>query len=239
MLPWILLIVDPRRTRQDSGMNPLLAFDLDGTLIDSAPDIVVAVNRTLQKNGKRILKDEVIISHIGEGLKKLIADIFIADNLSPSRIIELEMEFLGIYEEEMLTRTQVYPGVEKFLDDYDGPIGIITNKNIGPAKAIVQHLKLDRFPWVEIFGADSLAERKPSPLPLQTLMNLAGHTPQTTFMIGDGLPDVLSALRAGVPSIAIGFGYTAQSLLQQHDPVAILRHYEDLPHILQTHFQKT
>lgn len=220
-------------------MNPLLAFDLDGTLIDSAPDIVVAVNRTLQKNGKRTLKDDVIISHIGEGLKKLIADIFISDNLSPSQLIELEMDFLGIYEEEMLKRTEIYPGVESFLESYGGPIGIITNKNVGPAKAIVKHLKLDRFPWVEIYGADSLAERKPSPLPLQTLMGRAGHTSQNTFMIGDGLPDVLSALRAGVPSIAIGFGYTAHSLLQQHDPVAILRHYEDLPRLLQEHFAKT
>lgn len=213
-------------------MKPLLVFDLDGTLIDSAPDIVVAVNRTLQNHGKKVLSSEVIVSHIGEGLKKLLADLFIHDALSPSEVIELEMEFLRIYEEEMLNQTKIYPGVESFLESYPGPISIITNKNEGPAKTILQHLGLDRFPWVQVFGADSLEERKPSPLPLRTTMKLAGHTPQNTFMIGDGIPDVLSALHAGVPSIAVGFGYTHVSLLQQYQPRGVLGHYHELPQLL-------
>lgn len=213
-------------------MKPLLVFDLDGTLIDSAPDIVVAVNRTLKNHGKQALSSEVIISHIGEGLKKLLADLFIHDRLSPSEIIELEMEFLRIYEEEMFNQTRVYPGVESFLESYAGPISIVTNKNEQPAKAILKHLQLDRFPWVEVFGADSLEERKPSPLPLQTTMKLAGHTPQNTFMIGDGIPDVLSALNAGVPSIAIGFGYTATHILKQYDPLGVLNNYHELSQLL-------
>lgn len=216
-------------------MDPLLIFDLDGTLIDSAPDIVVAVNRTLLSHGKLSLKDDVIISHIGEGLKKLIADIFIEENLSPAQLIELEMEFLGIYEEEMLRRTTVFPGVENFLKAYNGPMGIVTNKNVLPAKTILEHLGLHKYSWVEVFGADSLEERKPSPLPLRTMMKLAQRNERSSFMIGDGVPDVLSALRAGVRSIAIGFGYTSVTLLKQHDPVAILRHYEDLAQILKEH----
>ncbi|KYG69279.1 phosphoglycolate phosphatase [Bdellovibrio bacteriovorus] len=214
-------------------MNPLLAFDLDGTLIDSAPDIVVAVNRTLKNHGKIMLSDEVIISHIGEGLKKLIADLFLEDNLEPSQIVELEMEFLRIYEEEMFNRTTIFPGVENFLSSYQGPVAIITNKNEKPAKAILSHLGLDRYPWVNVFGADTLEERKPSPLPLQTMMKLASRTPQDTFMIGDGIPDVLSALRAGVPSIAIGFGYTSISLLEKYEPMGVLGHYQDLHSLLE------
>lgn len=220
-------------------MNPLLVFDLDGTLIDSAPDIIVAVNRTLQNHGKRTLSEEVIISHIGEGLKKLIADLFIEDNLEPAQIIELEMEFLRIYESEMFNKTQIFPGVENFLHNYQGPMAIITNKNEGPAKALLRHLRLDRFPWVNVFGADTLEERKPSPLPLQTTMKLAGHTPESTYMIGDGIPDVLSALRAGVPSIAIGFGYTSIPLLEKYEPRGILNHYRELPQLLQKLSQKT
>lgn len=213
-------------------MNPLLVFDLDGTLIDSAPDIIVAVNRTLALHGKNALTDEIIISHIGEGLKKLIADIFMENNLDPADIIELEMEFLRIYEEEMLNRTRIFDGVEIFLENYSGPISIVTNKNEEPAKAILKHLGLDRFPWQYVFGADTLEERKPSPVPLQTVMKLTGHFPHNTFMIGDGIPDVLSALRAGVPSIAIGFGYTATSLLREYEPSGVLNHYHDLPHLL-------
>lgn len=215
-------------------MNPLLVFDLDGTLIDSAPDIITAVNRTLVDNNKQSLSNEVIVSHIGEGLKKLIADIFIEDNLDPAQLIELEMEFLRNYEAEMFNQTRVFPGVEQFLSYYQhkGPMAIITNKNEAPAKAILKHLGLDRFPWVNVFGADTLEERKPSPLPLQTMMKLAGHTPENTYMIGDGIPDVLSALRAGVPSIAIGFGYTEINLLQNYDPKAVLSHYNELSSLI-------
>lgn len=209
-------------------MNPLLVFDLDGTLIDSAPDIITAVNRTLANHSKPTLSDEAIIAHIGEGLKKLIADLFRPDNLDPADLIGVESEFLTIYEEEMLNKTRIFPGVESFLSSYAGPIAIITNKNEGPAKTVLKHLGLDQYPWVNVFGADTLEERKPSPLPLITMMKLAGHTPQSTLMIGDGTPDMISAQRAGVGSIAIGFGYTAPQILQKYDPLAILNHYQDL-----------
>ncbi|WP_374001127.1 HAD family hydrolase [Bdellovibrio bacteriovorus] len=219
-------------------MNPLLVFDLDGTLIDSAPDIITAVNRTLANHSKPTLSDATIISHIGEGIKKLIADLFKGDNLEPGDIIGLEMEFLRTYEEEMLNKTRIYPGVESFLTQYQGPIAIITNKNEEPAKVIIDHLGLNRFPWVNIFGADTLEERKPSPLPLRTMMRLAGRLPGNTLMIGDGTPDMLSAQRAGVGSIAIGFGYTATHILEKYEPLAVLDHYQDLSALLEKITQK-
>lgn len=213
-------------------MSPLLVFDLDGTLIDSAPDIIVAVNRTLANHSKPTLSDEVIIAHIGEGIKRLIADLFKDDKLEPADIIFLEQEFLRIYEEEMLQKTRIYPGVEDFLSQYSGPMGIITNKNETPAKVILNHLGLDRFPWVNVFGADTLEERKPSPLPLNTMMKIAERQPHNTLMIGDGIPDMVSAQRAGVSSIAIGFGYTATPILQKYEPRAVLGHYQELPDVL-------
>lgn len=208
--------------------HPLLVFDLDGTLIDSAPDIITAVNRTLTDNGKSAQSDADIIAHIGEGLKKLIADLFKEDNLAPNRITEMETEFLRNYHQEMLNKTRIFPGVEDFLNKYPGPIAIITNKNEAPAKKIVEHLNLHRFPWVNIFGADTLEERKPSPLPLRTMMKLAGHGTHNTVMIGDGIPDMVSAQNAGVPSIAIDFGYTAPTILKKYEPRGILKHYNDL-----------
>ncbi|MEK2689741.1 HAD family hydrolase [Bdellovibrio sp. GT3] len=213
-------------------MKPLLVFDLDGTLIDSAPDIIVAVNRTLKNHGKTQLSDQVIIAHIGEGIKKLMADLFSGDNLKPSDVINLEMEFLRIYEEEMLNKTSIYPGVENFLHSYDGPMAIITNKNEQPARRIIEHLGMNQYPWVNIFGADTLSERKPSPLPLQTMMKLAGHEPHNTLMIGDGIPDMVSAQRAGVAALAIEFGYSAPEILKMHEPRAFLKSYADLPRLI-------
>ncbi|WP_413586167.1 HAD family hydrolase [Bdellovibrio sp. HCB274] len=217
-------------------MKPLLVFDLDGTLIDSAPDIIVAVNRTLMNHGKSALDDQTIISHIGEGIKRLIADLFMNDKLEPADIINLEMEFLQIYEEEMLNKTSIYPGVEAFLESYESPIAIITNKNEIPAKKIINHLGLDRFPWVGIFGADTLEERKPSPLPLNTMMKRADRTPKNTLMIGDGIPDMVSAQRAGVAALAIEFGYSAPEVLNRYEPRAFLKNYSELPALLQEIF---
>jgi len=215
-------------------MQPLLVFDLDGTLIDSAPDIVTAVNKTLKKYNKPQLDTETIIAHIGEGLKKLIGDFFINDNLSALEQAQLENDFIQIYESVMLEQTFIFPGVEKFLDSYQGPIGIITNKNERLAKAVVDHLGLNRYPWIKIFGADSLPEKKPSALPLQTMMKLAGHTPQNTFMIGDGTPDMASAQNAGVPAIAVSFGYTSIEILRKFQPQGLLDHYSKLGDLLGT-----
>lgn len=214
-------------------MQPLLVFDLDGTLIDSAPDIVTSVNKTLVKYGKHELDSETIIAHIGEGLIKLITDFFINDKLSPLEQTQVENDFVKTYESVMFEQTRPFPGVEAFLDSYKGPIGIITNKHEHLAKEIVIHLGLDRYPWLKIIGGDTLAEKKPSPLPLQTMMKLAGRDPSSTFMIGDGTPDMASARNAGVPAIAIGFGYTAMNILHQFQPAGLLESYSQLNDLLE------
>lgn len=219
-------------------MKPLIVFDLDGTLIDSAPDIITAANITLQRHGKPAQSDEVITSHIGEGLRKLIDDLFSQDQLPAEQLRAIENEFLQTYQSVMFDKTRIYPGVEKFLSEYTGPVGIITNKNVSPAKALVSHLGLSRFPWVQIFGADSLAEKKPSPLPLQTMMGLANRSPGSTLMIGDGIPDMVSAQRAGVAAIGIGFGYTKTEVLQAYDPITVLNHYNEL-HDIVTNWAQT
>lgn len=217
-------------------MNPLLVFDLDGTLIDSAPDIITAVNDTLGAHGKPKLDDQQIIAHIGEGLTKLLQDLFKEDHLSPAQILTLESEFLMRYESVMFNQTRIFPGVEDFLTRYEGPIAIITNKNEKPAREVIEHLKLSRFPWVNIFGADTLPERKPSPLPLQTMMKQAGHAPGNTIMIGDGIPDMLSAQNAEVPAIAINFGYTHPTILKKYEPRGFLKHYNELHGIVEELF---
>ncbi len=213
-------------------MKPLLAFDLDGTLIDSAQDIADAVNLTLTRHGKKKVAFETVVAHIGEGLRKLIMDFFPELKADQHASFQLEQEFLVDYENQMFNKTQVYPGVFDFLKTWEGPISIITNKNEAPAKALVHHLGLHQFSWIEILGADSLPEKKPSPLPLQTVMSLAQRSPQTTIMIGDGTPDLLSAQRAGTHSIAIGFGYTSSEILQTYQPSAFLSSYSNLDKLI-------
>lgn len=215
-------------------MKPLLVFDLDGTLIDSARDIATALNTTLARYQKPQIPYETVVAHIGEGLRHLLAGFF-TEYKDDARMQEkLVREFLDTYEAEMFTHTRLFEGVENFFLNYDGPIGIITNKNEAPARMLVEKLGLGRFPWVQIYGADSLAERKPSPLPLQTMMNLAGRSAKQTVMIGDGTPDMASAKAAGVHAIAIDFGYTHRDILKQHGATVHLSHYDELPSVLKS-----
>lgn len=215
-------------------MIRLLCFDLDGTLVDSAGDIASAVNRTLVEFNKEPLPYDLIVSHIGEGLRVLLQGIFpsLPAGMTTDSLVE---RFLTVYEEEMLKTTLPFAGVTDFLDSWvadGGLIGVITNKNEAPARRLIEHLELHAYPWIDIFGADTLAERKPSALPLQTMMQKAGVTSAQTVMIGDGTPDMVSAKAAGVQSIAIEFGYSTKSVLSQYHPTAYLPHYQDLHQVI-------
>lgn len=213
-------------------MKPLLVFDLDGTLIDSARDIANALNNTLKKHQKPEVDYDTIVSHIGDGLRKLLGDFFTEYKDDPEAQEKLVKEFLDDYEEQMTVHTKLFDGVENFFKSWTGPIGIITNKNELPARQLVKQLGLAHLPWVQIYGADSLAERKPSPLPLQTMMKLAGRTAAQTVMIGDGTPDMISAKKAGVHAVAINFGYTNIDVLKKHGATAELSHYDELEKLI-------
>lgn len=209
-------------------MKPFLVFDLDGTLVHSAKDICTAVNNTLRDFGKPPLPEDLIVSHIGEGPRNLIRDLYGPHTEAPIGEVELAEVFMCHYTKGMLDTTHVFPGVFEFLEAYEGKIAIITNKTERLARIMVEHLGLNKFPWVQLFGADTLAEKKPSPLPLRTMMGLAQESLANTIMIGDGIPDMESAQRAGVRSIAIDFGYTDPLILKKYNPTGTLGHFQEL-----------
>jgi len=212
---------------------PLLIFDLDGTLIDSATDISTALNKTLRFHQKPSVSHEVVVAHIGEGLRRLLADFFPElKEAPPEKHRAVEEHFLKTYEEEMFNSTRPYPGVTEFLQTYPGAVGVVTNKNETPAKKLLHHLGLGIVPWVGIFGADTWPERKPHPQPLLEMMERAGHTADTTFMIGDGTPDMMAAQRAGVKAIAVEFGYSKIEILQKYSPAATLAGYAGLHNLI-------
>jgi phosphoglycolate phosphatase len=212
---------------------PLLIFDLDGTLIDSATDIAVALNRTLRKYGKSEVPYDVVVEHIGEGLLRLLSDFFPEHASAPPEVYKQIYDgFLQTYEEEMFKNTQPFPGVMDFLRQYEGPVGIITNKNKDAAKKLVRHLGLDAIPWVGVFGGDTFPVKKPDPLPLIEMMKRAGRTASQTFMIGDGTPDMLGARNAEVRAIAAAFGYTKMDILSSYEPVAVFHRYNDLQNVI-------
>lgn len=207
---------------------PLLIFDLDGTLIDSAKDIHLAINRMLLNHGRQEVDYPTLVSHIGDGLIKLVNDFFPEFKMESKENMVLVNEFLHIYETSKVQHTKLYPKVSEFLHSYEGAKAIVTNKNIKPALEILEHFGLHQLPWVSVIGGDSLAERKPSALPLQHVMQKAGTTPAKTWMIGDGRPDMLSAKAAGCFKIAVHYGYSKPEELAIYQPDHVLKTFGDL-----------
>lgn len=211
-------------------MPSLLCFDLDGTLIDSAPDYVHALNRTLAEKGKGPLDYDFVVAHIGNGLRALVVDLF-PELEDPASLRQMVDRFLALYEEDMFSRTRLYPEVVATLTslaDRGHQLGLITNKNERPARALLAHFGLATLPWVGVFGADTLAERKPSPLPLQEMMRRAGRAPTETWMIGDGTPDVESAQAAGVGFVGLEYGYTNPKILRDYNPLYLMKDPREL-----------
>lgn len=212
---------------------PLLIFDLDGTLIDSAADIHIALNQMLKKYGRTQVDLPTLITHIGDGLTKLVNDFFPEYELKSKENSEKVDEFLELYKNEHLTNlTVLYPGVYDFLSQYKGPKALITNKNIKPTLQIFQYFNLHKLDWIAIFGGDSLTERKPSALPLQTVMKKINYSPRNTWMIGDGRPDMESAEAAGCNKAAVHYGYSKPSELAHFKPDLVLNNFNDINRLL-------
>lgn len=215
-------------------MIRLLIFDLDGTLVDSAPDIMTAVNTLMHQRGRAPLPRGTIVAAIGEGLRQLIFDLFPETHANPEAIRQLEHDFYSLYERHLLDSTEVFPGVTSFLDSCEKRIAIVTNKHEALARRVVDGLGLKRYPWLRLFGADSLSNKKPDPLPLHEVMRAAGVDRSETLMIGDGIPDMIAARRAGVHSIAIEFGYTPIDILKAQGASLVLSSFDRLHDVIAT-----
>lgn len=214
----------------------LVIFDLDGTLIHSAPDIVNTVQELLHRRGRPPLEDQVIVDAIGEGLMQLVLDCFPESRGNDRELAEISRSFELVYEEHLLNETKVFPGVFDFLDAYlktpRHQVAIVTNKRLSWTRRTLSGLGLDAVPWVQVYGADSLSERKPHPLPLLEAMRSAGVSRDRTVMVGDGFPDMGAALRAGVHSIGCTYGYCDAEKLTKAGASLLIQSPHDLSHAL-------
>lgn len=218
--------------RKEFSVIKVLIFDLDGTLIDSAPDIINAVNTLMHLRGRPMLPEQQIKTAIGEGLRAMIVKLFPETGSDIELRDELEKDFNEVYGENLFQYTTIYPGVLDFLDRSEKQFAIVSNKNERFVKEVVSGLALNEYKWLRLYGADSLAKRKPDPLPLQEVMKAAGVTPFETLMIGDGLPDMQAAKAAGVTAIAVDHGYTEVQKLMQAGARYVLSDFSRLQKLL-------
>ena len=203
----------------------LIVFDLDGTLIDSRQDLCNSVNSTLTHFGLKALPDEMIAGYIGDGAAMLIRRaLTMPGELPEGAALDEEFfeqafrYFLEYYRAHKLDFTTAYPGVMESLEGLatlpDGsarPMAVLTNKPVGPARAICEGLGMARY-FFRIHGGDSFPTKKPDPQGLLALMAEAGAAPEETLMIGDSDVDVKTARNAGAWVLGCSFGLAPESL---------------------------
>jgi phosphoglycolate phosphatase len=194
-------------------MITTVIFDLDGTLVDSAPDIQVAVNKLLAQHGRKPLSLDVVTTMIGDGAPKLVERAFDAtgDRPSPEGLPALTRRFLSFYEGHTTDLTRPYPGVPEALERLRSAglrLGICTNKPEGPTRELLRDLGLAPF-FGAVFGGDTMeGVKKPDPRLIQAVLDALDADRLKAVMVGDNANDVGAARAAGIPVILRAAGYT-------------------------------
>jgi phosphoglycolate phosphatase len=188
----------------------LIAFDLDGTLVDSRTDLANATNALIEELGGSRLPDEAVAGMVGEGAGVLIRRALTAVGMK--RVPDGALErFLELYDARLLDNTRAYDGMHAVLERLARagvPLSVLTNKPARATAAILEGLDLRRC-FRDVIGGDSPFGRKPDPAGLLHLVEAAGATPATTLLVGDSRIDLETARAAGcrICLARYGFGY--------------------------------
>jgi len=190
-----------------SSIQPLLVFDLDGTLVDSLPDITAALNRMFAARRLPPLRLDQAMPMVGDGLAPLIERAFAVQGVPPDP--DAAGDYLSDYEANVLVDTKLFDGITSAMQTLGRQgwrFAVCTNKPEHAAHLLLQALGIaDKF--AAIGGGDSFAARKPDPLHLTGTIEAAGGDPARSIMVGDHHNDIAAARGAGVKSIYAGWGY--------------------------------
>jgi phosphoglycolate phosphatase len=211
---------------------PTLVFDLDGTLIDTAPDLIDTLNVVFAREGLPPVAYDTARNLIGGGARAMIARGIEAEGraLEPPKVERMFNDFIAHYTAHVADRSQPFPGLVDALDHLAAGgyrFAVCTNKLERLSVLLLETLKLaDRFE--AICGQDTFGIQKPDPEILRRTISAAGGSPQRAIMIGDSLTDIRTARAASVPVIAVDFGYSDKPV-SEFGPDRTISHFAQLP----------
>lgn len=211
--------------------RPTIVFDLDGTLVDTSRDIVATLNAVLATEGMPEMPFDTALAMVGSGSRVLLQSAFAAggEALIPERLDRLVADFLAYYDAHIVDASVPYPGVDTALDGMaaDGwMLAVCTNKYEAPARKLLDLLGLGpRF--AAITGQDTFGFSKPDPRHLIETILLAGGDPADAIMVGDSRTDIDTARAAGIPVVAVTFGYSPTPVTEL-GATAVIGHFDEL-----------
>ena len=208
-----------------------LVFDLDGTLVDTAPDLISATNHVLEHVGLPPVDTDSLRPWVGHGAKYMIERAIgpAGANLTAVEHDILLQRYFDFYASNIAVASRPFEGVVLALERFRAAnikLAVCTNKLERLSNLLMDTLDLSRF-FVAVAGRDTLSAAKPHPEHLLGTIRMAGGDPTRAIMIGDSSVDVTTARAAGIPVIGVSFGYT-DTQVQEFSPDLVIDHYREL-----------
>jgi len=215
--------------------KPILVFDLDGTLVETKEDLLDALNFCLQKQGIEAISLSELAQYIGHGGEAMLRHALqqAGKQESPAIIQQMLLDFYNYYAEHIPGKSHYFKGLLPALQRLRAHgfiFAICTNKTIGLAEKLIPALNKQAGianPFAAICGGDSFAWKKPDGRHILSTIAEAGGDPQRAIMVGDSAPDMGAAHNAGIPAIAVSFGYSDVPLKELR-PTVIIDSYDEL-----------
>lgn len=213
----------------------LIAFDLDGTLLDSVPDLAVAADQTVQALGFSSVAEEQVRDYVGNGADLLIGralsqSMQVSAELSPELLKRARVMFDDNYGKTGHKNSHLYPNVRDTLNALHQAgyvLAVVTNKPSQFVPDILSQHEIDGF-FSDVLGGDAFTEKKPNPMPLNYLLEKHQVSPEQMLMVGDSKNDILAAKNAGCASFGLTYGYNHGEPIEQSQPTYVADNVSEL-----------
>lgn len=215
--------------------SPIVVFDLDGTLLDTAPDLITAVSSVIITAGGHEVDEAWMRPNVSFGGREMIRRGLVAQSIAHTEeeLDNLFRQFVAFYSKNISAKTKPFPGLFDELDRLQGKgikLAVCTNKLEGLTWPLLDQMEMTHW-FSAVTGRDTFPVHKPDPRHLLGAIARAGGDPSRAAMIGDSNTDILTARRAGIPSVAVTFGYTDVPVTELN-PDRVISHYDQLKQAL-------